>query len=160
MLPTDAPAFFTKVDILDEISGLDHKIIQGSMSILRPQHKQMPKGIFYEKKLLKIIADDCIPHNDIHVRARDKPGMTVAIRVLFRQCKRLHKKWKRTGDAVHHEQLRNKMREAKSAFRASRDKFYNNTAIKLTDPNTPAKKRFGKSLNWFMAMNMSNQYPT
>ena len=27
-------------------------------------------------KLLNIIADDCIPHNDIHVRARDKPGMT------------------------------------------------------------------------------------
>ena len=90
-------------------------------------------------KLLNIIADDCIPHNDIPVRARDKPGMTVAIRGLCRQCKRLHKKWKRTGDEVHHEQFRNKRREAKSAFRASRDKFFNNTANKLTDPKTSAK---------------------
>ena len=92
--------------------------------------------------LLNIIADDCIPHNDIYVRARDKPGMTMAIRGLFRQCKRLHEKWKRTGDAVHHEQFRNKRREAKhvkSAIRASRDKFYNNTASKLTDPNISAK---------------------
>ena len=173
LLATDAPAYFTNVDILDEISGLDHKIIHGSMSIVRPQHKQMSRRIWrYDRgnydffndillamnwddffsstndinlivqnmtKLLNIIADDCIPHNDIHVRARDKPGMTVAIRGLFRQCKRLHKKWKRTGDAVHHEQFRNKRREAKSAFRASRDKFYNNTASKLTDPNTSAK---------------------
>ena len=172
LLATDAPAYFTNVDILDEI-GLDHKIIHGSMSIVRPQHKQMSRRIWrYDRgnydffndillamnwddffsstndinlivqnmtKLLNIIADDCIPHNDIHVRARDKPGMTVAIRGLFRQCKRLHKKWKRTGDAVHHEQFRNKRREAKSAFRASRDKFYNNTASKLTDPNTSAK---------------------
>ena len=173
LLATDAPAYFTNVDILDEISGLDHKIIHGSMSIVRPQHKQMSRRIWlYDRgnydffndillamnwddffsstndinlivqnmtKLLNIIADDCIPHNDIHVRARDKPGMTVAIRGLFRQCKRLHKKWKRTGDAAHHEQFRNKRREAKSAFRASRDKFYNNTASKLTDPNTSAK---------------------
>ena len=174
LLATDAPAYFTNVDILDEISGLDHKIIHGSMSIVRPQHKQMSRRIWrYDRgnydffndillamnwddffsstndinlivqnmtKLLNIIADDCIPHNDIHVRARDKPGMTVAIRGLFRQCKRLHKKWKRTGDAVHHEQFRNKRREAKSAFSASRDKFYNNTASKLTDPSTSAKK--------------------
>ena len=83
---------------------------------------------------------------DIHVRACDKPGITVAIRGLFRQCKRLHKKWKRMGDAVHHEQFRNNRREAKSAYRASGDKFYDNTASKLTDPNTSAK-RFGKSLN-------------
>ena len=65
-------------------------------------------------KLLNIIADDCIPHNDIPVRSRDKPGMTVAIRGLCRQCKRLHKKWKRTGDEVHHEQFRNKRRETNS----------------------------------------------
>ena len=90
-------------------------------------------------KLLNNIADDCIPHNDFHVRARDKPGITVAIRGLFRQCERLHKKWKRTSDAVHHEQFRNKRRAVKSGFRASRDKFYNNTANKLTDPNTSAK---------------------
>ena len=40
-LATDVPAYFTNVDILDEISGFDHKIIHGSMSILRPQHKQI-----------------------------------------------------------------------------------------------------------------------
>ena len=86
-----------------------------------------------------IIVDSCIQHNDIYVITRDKPGMTVAIRVLLRQCKRFHKKWKRTGDVVHHEQFPNKRREAKSALVASRDKFYNNTASKLTDPNTSAK---------------------
>ena len=43
------------------------------------------------------------------------------------------------GDAVHHEQFRSKRREAKSVFRTSRDKFYNNTASKLTYPNISMK---------------------
>ena len=46
LLATDAPAYFTNVDILDEISCLDHKIIHGSMSIVRPQHKQMSRRIW------------------------------------------------------------------------------------------------------------------
>ena len=46
LLATDAPAFFTNVDILDEIAGLDHKIIHGSMSILRPEHKQMSREVW------------------------------------------------------------------------------------------------------------------
>ena len=32
LLATDAPAYFTNVDILDEISSLDHKIIHGSIT--------------------------------------------------------------------------------------------------------------------------------
>ena len=51
LLDTDAQAYFTNVDILDEIFGLDHKIIHGSMSILRPQHKQMSRRIFFMIRL-------------------------------------------------------------------------------------------------------------
>ena len=46
LLATDASAYFTNVDILDEISGLDHKIIHGSMSILSPHYKQMSRRIW------------------------------------------------------------------------------------------------------------------
>ena len=42
-------------------------------------------------EMLVSIAQQCIPQRDIWVRPRDKPGMTPAIRKLFRQCKRLHK---------------------------------------------------------------------
>ena len=125
LLATDAPAFFTNVDILDEIAGLDHKIIHGSMSILRPEHKQMSRRVWlYDQgnydyfngillamnwdeffsstedinilvdnitKLLSIIAEDCVRHKDIQVRARDKLGMTAVIRRLFRHCERLQR---------------------------------------------------------------------
>ena len=67
---SDAPAYFTNVDILDEISGLDHKIIHGSMSILRPQHTQMSRRIwlydrgnydFFNAILLAMNWDDFFP---------------------------------------------------------------------------------------------------
>ena len=90
-------------------------------------------------KLLNVIAEDCIPQRNIWQGPRDKPGMTGAIRRQFRHCKRLHKKAKRTGDAVHQEHFRNKRREAKLAFRTSRDDFYNNIANKLADPKTSTK---------------------
>ena len=64
-------------------------------------------------EMLVSIAQKCIPQKDILVRPRDKPGMTTAIRKLFRQCKRLHKKATRTGRADHFEQFRDKRRKAK-----------------------------------------------
>ena len=86
--------------------------------------------------MLVSIAQQCIPQKDIWVRPHDKPGMTPAIRKLFRQCKMLHKKDTRTGRANHFEQFRDKRREAKASFRLSRNDFYNNVVNKLTDVNT------------------------
>ena len=37
LIITDSPGFFTDVDILDPISGLDHNIIYGSLSIQYPK---------------------------------------------------------------------------------------------------------------------------
>ena len=59
-------------------------------------------------EMLVSIAQQCIPHKDIWVRLRDKPGMTPAIRKIFRQCRRLHKKATRTGRADHFDQFRAK----------------------------------------------------
>ena len=87
-------------------------------------------------EMLVSIAQQCIPQKDMWVRPRDKPGITPAIRKLFRQCKRLHKKATRTGRADHVEQFRVKRREAKASFRLSRNNFYNNVVNKLTDVNT------------------------
>ena len=81
-------------------------------------------------EMLVSIPQQCIPQKDIWVRPRDKPGMTPAIRKLFRQCKRLHKKATRTGRADHFEQFIVKRREAKASFR---NIFYNNVVNKLTD---------------------------
>ena len=71
--------------------------------------------------------------------ARDKPGMTPAIRKLLRQCKRLHKKATRTGRADHSEQFRDKRREAKASFRLSRINVYNIAVNKSTDVITSSK---------------------
>ena len=37
LIITDSPGFFTDIDILDPISGLDHNIIYGSLSIQYPK---------------------------------------------------------------------------------------------------------------------------
>ena len=89
--------------------------------------------------MLVSIAQQCIPQKDIWVRPRNKPGMTPAIRTLFRQCERLQKKATRTGGVDNFEQLRVKRREAKASFRLSRNIFYNNVVNKLTDVNTSSK---------------------
>ena len=77
-------------------------------------------------EMLVSIAQQCIPLKDIWVRPRDKLGMTPAIRKLFRQCKRFHKKATRTGRADHFEQFRVKRQKAEASFRLSRNNFYNN----------------------------------
>ena len=170
---SDSPGFSTDVDILDSISGLDHNIIYGSLSIQYPKRLNINRKIWlydqgnfvlFSNMLLAIdwdifftvnndiniacekitemsvsIAHQCIPQKDIWVRPRDKPGMTPAIRKLFRQCKRLHKKATRTGRADHLEQSRDKRREAKASFRLSRNNFHNNVVNKLTDVNTSSK---------------------
>ena len=46
LMVTDAPAYFTDVSILDEISGLDHKIIYGCLAILRQKPKQISRKIW------------------------------------------------------------------------------------------------------------------
>ena len=43
-------------------------------------------------EMLVSLAKHCISQKDIWMRPRDKPGMTPAIRKLFRQSKRLHKR--------------------------------------------------------------------
>ena len=169
-LITDSPGFFTDVDTLEPISGLDHNIIYGSLSILYPKGARINRKIWLYAQanfelfnnlllttdwdnfftvyndvnvacenfteMLLLFATQCIPQKSIWVRPRDKPGMTPAIRKLFRECKRLHKKAKRTGRAEHTDQFKTKRREAKSCFRLSRSEFYDNVVNKLIDVNT------------------------
>lgn len=84
-------------------------------------------------------AEDSIPHKVVTIRSRDKPGMTGEVRRLFRVAKRLHRKAKRTKDPADLEHFRTARREAKSAFRTSRSKFYSDIAEKVLDPNTSCK---------------------
>ena len=62
--------------------------------------------------------------------------MTGEVRKLFRIAKRLHRKARRTHNTTHVEQFRNARREAKSAFRMSRSKFYKDLSDKILDPST------------------------
>ena len=81
-----------------------------------------------------IIADDFIPHNDIHVRARDKPD-----RGLSRQCKRLQEKGNGRAMRLTMRSFVRKGERLNQPSDKSQDKFYNNTASKLIDLNTSAK---------------------
>lgn len=89
--------------------------------------------------LILYYAEECIPNKLITIRSRDKPGVTAEVRRLLRVAKRLHSKAKRSQNPVHWEHFRNARREAKSAFRTARSKFYSDIADKLLDSETNSK---------------------
>ena len=89
--------------------------------------------------LLLSMAETCIPTKTVTLRPRDKPGMTSEIRKMFKVARHLHKRAKRTANPVDIELFRNARREAKSAFRKSRTKYFSDISEKLLDRTTCTK---------------------
>ena len=50
LIITDSPGFFTDVDILDPITGLDHNIIYGSVSIQYPKRLHINRKIWFHNE--------------------------------------------------------------------------------------------------------------
>ena len=65
--------------------------------------------------------------------------MTPAIRKLFKQCHRLHKRKQRTNNPNHIKQFKDKRKEAKNAFKQSKILYYQNISDKLTNQTTLPK---------------------
>jgi hypothetical protein len=84
-------------------------------------------------------ATECIPNKTVKIRPKDKPGYTQQIDKMFKDCHRLHRKFKRTRNLLHRQQYEDKRREAKKAFRNSKYHYYQNLTNKILNPETTTK---------------------
>ena len=90
----------------------------------------------------RIIQDElscCIPSKEVLIRPRDKPGMTSAVRSLFRKCHRFHKIAQRTKNEIDIEKHREARKTAKKAWHKAKENYFAKMKIHMNKSESNQK---------------------
>ena len=104
------------------------------------------------------MCSECIPSRIVKISGNQKPGMTEAIKRLFKKANRLHKRASRTRSQIDIDKHRAARRKAKSAWKKSQFNFYYEINMKLLDPNT-SPKCYWKLIKQEMGRNKTSAIP-